>query len=124
MFFTFLESKYLKWKQNATTVAGGNGYGNQLNQLPSPLGISVDHNKNSLIADHDNDRIVRREWQAERGTIVAGGNGRGNRMDQLNGPIDVIIDKQNHSIIIAVRGNRRVIRWFDQSLEVVGVGVK
>ncbi|CAF1584003.1 unnamed protein product [Adineta ricciae] len=105
--------KYLKWKQQATTVAGGNG--NQFNQLSSPYGISVGQNKTIIIADYGNDRVVRWEWQAKKGTIVAGGKGRGNRTDQLHSPRDVIVAKDNQSIIIVDYSNRRVIRWFDQS---------
>ena len=113
--FSFLESKHNKWKQHATTVAGGNGRGKQLNQLSCPRGISIDHKRGILIADFANHRVVRWEWQAKEGTVVAGGNGKGNRRDQLNWPTDVIVDKENHSIIIADVGNRRVIRWFEQS---------
>ncbi|CAF4278143.1 unnamed protein product, partial [Adineta steineri] len=35
----------LKWKQNAITVAGGNGAGHNLNQLYDPHGIFIDKNK-------------------------------------------------------------------------------
>ena len=32
----------LKWKQNAITIAGGNGYSQQHNQLYRPCGIYID----------------------------------------------------------------------------------
>ena len=47
----FLEPKFNKWKQNAITVAGGNGEGQQLNQLNRPIGIFIDKKKNIFIAD-------------------------------------------------------------------------
>ncbi|CAF4268655.1 unnamed protein product, partial [Adineta steineri] len=50
-----------KWKQNAITIAGGIGYGEQLNQLRGPQGIFIDKNKNIFIADGENHRIV--EWK-------------------------------------------------------------
>ncbi|CAF0766971.1 unnamed protein product [Adineta steineri] len=108
-------SKFNKWKQNAITVAGGNGQGQDLNQLKISVGIFIDKNKNIFIADCDNHRIIEWKHNAKKGQIIAGGNGNGNRMDQLNHPQDVIVDQQNHSIIITDSLNRRVIRWMNQN---------
>jgi sugar lactone lactonase YvrE len=94
------------------TVAGGNGEGNQSNQLSGPRGIHVDDDDQRIyIADDLNDRIV--EWKsgAKMGQVVAGGNGVGDRMDQLNQPRDVIVDKKTDSLIICDIQNRRVVRW-------------
>ncbi|CAF1368059.1 unnamed protein product [Adineta steineri] len=112
-------SKFNKWKQNAITVAGGNGQGQELNQLYGPRGIFVDKNKNIFIADFFNHRIVEWKLNAKNGQTIAGGNGQGNRMNQLNFPIDVIVDQQNHSTIIADCGNRRVIRWVDEKQQIL-----
>ncbi|CAF0985232.1 unnamed protein product [Adineta steineri] len=109
----------LKWKQNAITVAGGNGQGQQLNQLNFPWGIFIDEKKNIFIADSTNHRIVEWKYNAKEGQVIAGGNGLGNQMDQLNHPSDVIVDEQNHSIIIADVGNRRVIRWMNQTQHIL-----
>ncbi|CAF0937182.1 unnamed protein product [Adineta steineri] len=108
-------SKFNKWKQNAITVAGGNGRGQELNQLYGPRGIFVDKNKNLFIADYWNHHIVEWKRNVKEGQIIAGGNGEGNRMDQLSYPTDVIVDQQNHSIIIADCGNRRVIRYLNEN---------
>ncbi|CAF0774706.1 unnamed protein product [Adineta steineri] len=108
-----------KWKQNAITVAGGNGQGQKLNRLRIPSGIFLDENKNIFIADYDNHRIVEWKCDAKEGQIIAGGNKEGNRMNQLSYPIDVIFDHQNHSIIIADRGNNRVIRWLNQKQQIL-----
>ncbi|CAF4434825.1 unnamed protein product, partial [Adineta steineri] len=107
-FHCFLEPKFNKWKQNAITVAGENGYGEQLNQCSYPEGIFIDEKKSIFIADGHNHRIVEWKCNAKEGQIIAGGNGQGNRLNQLNGPTDVIIDEQNHSTIIADHGNKRV----------------
>ncbi|CAF3798707.1 unnamed protein product, partial [Adineta steineri] len=57
-----------KWKQNAVTVAGGHGQGNQLNQLNLPFGIYVDNDDDSIyIADTENHRIVKWEFGADKG---------------------------------------------------------
>ncbi|CAF4166156.1 unnamed protein product, partial [Adineta steineri] len=90
-----------KWKQNAITVAGGNGKAQELSQLNSPRGIFIDEKKNIFIADHDNHHIVKWKCNAKEGQIIAGEIKEGNRMNQLNRPTDVIVDQQNHSIIIA-----------------------
>ncbi|CAF1445421.1 unnamed protein product [Adineta ricciae] len=101
-----------KWRQNGSTICGGNGEGEELNQLSDPGGIFIDKHRNIFIADWGNDRIVRWKRNENRGTVVAGGNGKGNRLNQLNYPTDVIFDEQNNSIIITDFGNRRVMRWF------------
>ncbi|CAF3952563.1 unnamed protein product [Adineta steineri] len=115
----FLESRLNKWKQNAITVAGGNGYGEGLNQLNDPYGIFIHKKKNIFIADTSNHRIVEWKCNGKQGQIIAGGNGTGDRMDQLNCPTDVVVDQQNHSIIIADLGNRRVIQWLNQKQQIL-----
>ncbi|CAF0839862.1 unnamed protein product [Adineta steineri] len=111
--------KFTKWKQYAITVAGGNGRGEELNQLKGLAGIFIDKNKNISIADYYNHRIVEWKYNAKQGQIIAGGNGQGNRMDQLNYPSNVIVDQQNHSIIIADVGNARVIQWMNQKQQIL-----
>ncbi|CAF1003832.1 unnamed protein product [Adineta steineri] len=114
------QPKLNKWKQNAITVAGGNGEGQELNQLNSPGGIFIDKSKNIFIADGWlNHRIVKWKYNANDGETIAGGNGKGNLMNQLNRPTDVIVDQQNHSIIIADWGNRRVIQWLNQNQQIL-----
>ncbi|CAF1061659.1 unnamed protein product [Adineta steineri] len=129
MFFSFCivgiypivenQSKFSKWKQNAITVAGGNGQGHKLNQLNGPQGIFIDKNKDMFIVDLDNRRIVEWKHNAKEGQIIAGGNEYGNRMNQLSYATDVIFDEQNHSIIIADFNNRRVIQWFNQTQQIL-----
>ena len=100
------------WKQNGLTVAGGHGYGNQLNQLNGPRGIYVDDDRQCFyVADSENHRIVKWEYGAEIGQVVAGGNGQGNSMNQLDRPINVIVDHKTDSLIVCDQGNVRVVRW-------------
>ncbi|CAF1197652.1 unnamed protein product [Adineta steineri] len=114
-----IEPKFDKWKQNAITVAGGNGQGQELNQLYDPGGVFIDQKKNIFIADFNNHRIVEWKYNAKEGLIIAGGNEQGNRMDQLDRPTDVIVDQQTHLIIIADWGNRRVIQWLNQKQQIL-----
>jgi sugar lactone lactonase YvrE len=100
-----------KWQKNGLTVAGGNGYGNGINQLSLPMGLYVDDDLTVYVADQSNHRIV--EWKsgATSGQVVAGGNGEGNGAHQFSNPRDVIVDKERDSLIICDYSNRRVVRW-------------
>ncbi|CAF1448999.1 unnamed protein product [Adineta steineri] len=100
-----------KWMRHGTTVAGGNGPGNENNQLSSPHSFYIDEDQTMYITDYSNHRIV--EWKrgATNGKVVAGGNGVGNHDYQLENPTSVIVDKVNDCFIISDFGNRRVVRW-------------
>ncbi|CAF1224513.1 unnamed protein product [Adineta steineri] len=111
--------KFKKWKQNAITVAGGNGEGQESNQFKCPYGIFIDEYKNIFIADYNIHHIVECKYNAKEGQIFVGENKQGNRMDQLNYPTDVIINQQNRSVIIADRWNRRVIQWVNQNQQIL-----
>ncbi|CAF1335856.1 unnamed protein product [Rotaria sp. Silwood1] len=100
-----------RWIQNGITVAGGNGRGNGLNQLTSPVGLYVDDDQTIYASDYEHHRIMEWKYGAISGQIVAGGNGVGNRNDQLNGPTDLIIDKKSDCLLICDSGNRRIVRW-------------
>jgi len=103
---------HLKWKQQATTIAGGNGLGNQLNQFDAPEGIYVDDQQQTIyVADLNNHRIIKWKFGEKYGEVVAGGNRGGNRIDQLNCPYNVISDRNKKSLIICDVGNERVVRW-------------
>ncbi|CAF1667614.1 unnamed protein product, partial [Adineta ricciae] len=105
-------SKLEKWEQNGSTICGGNGRGDKLNQLSYPIGIFIDKHQSLFIADSGNHRIVRWKRNENQGTVVAGGNGRGNSLNQLDRATDVIFDEENNSLIIADFANRRVMRRF------------
>ncbi|CAF0769653.1 unnamed protein product [Adineta steineri] len=104
-----------QFQQFGITAAGGNGKGRELSQLDWPHGIFINNKKSIYIADCWNHRIVKWKLNSNQGQIIAGGNGKGNQKNQLSHPRDIIFDKQNNSFIISDRGNRRVIRYFDNS---------
>jgi sugar lactone lactonase YvrE len=62
--------RIVAWKSGATAgqiVAGGNGKGNQMNQLNGPLDVIIDNERNNLIiCDRDNRRVVR--WPRHHGS--------------------------------------------------------
>ncbi|CAF1485607.1 unnamed protein product [Adineta steineri] len=103
-----------KWTRHGITIAGGNGHGNQLNQLFQPQCIYVDDDRQTIyIADCGNHRIVKWKLNSNTGQIIAGGNG--NQNNQLSRPTDIIFDKNNNSFIISDPSNYRVIRYFDKN---------
>ncbi|CAF1363270.1 unnamed protein product [Adineta steineri] len=111
--------KFSNWKQNAITVAGGNGPGEKLNQFYSPRGIFIDKNKNIFVVDFFNHRIVEWKHNSKKGQIITNTNKQGNKMNQLKQPTGVIVDQQNHLIIIADHGHRRVIQWLNQKQQIL-----
>ncbi len=100
-----------KWQQNGSTVAGGNGHGNGINQFTYPWGSYVDDDQTVYVTDQLNNRIM--EWKsgATSGKVVAGGNGQGSGAHQLTYPADVIVDKERDSLIICDYSNQRAVRW-------------
>ncbi|CAF1061508.1 unnamed protein product [Adineta steineri] len=110
-----IQTKKNQYQQFGITVAGGNGSGHELNQLYWPWGIFIDNDKSVYIADYQNNRIVKWKLNSNTGQIITGGNGKGNENNQLNEPRGVIFDKKNNSFIISDKGNKRVIRYFDQN---------
>ncbi|CAF1311067.1 unnamed protein product [Adineta steineri] len=104
-----------KFQQFGITVAGGNEYGHESNQLFNPWGICIDNDKSICIADAANHRVVKWKLNSNTGQIIAGGNGQGNQNNQLWSPMNIIFDKENNSFIISDFGNRRVMRYFDQN---------
>ena len=101
-----------KWIQNGVTVAGGNGKGKRLNQLPTPRNIYVnDDDQTIIVTDQMNHRVM--EWKigATSGRVVAGGRGQGDRSNQLTYPSATILHKGKDSLIISDYCNHRVLQW-------------
>jgi sugar lactone lactonase YvrE len=100
----------VRWSQHGITVAGGQGYGSDLQQLYYPHGLVVDDDGTVFIAEEGNHRIVAWKRGDIEGHIVAGGHGKGNGLHQLKQPTDIQIDATN-SLIICDCWNKRVVRW-------------
>ncbi|CAF0750116.1 unnamed protein product [Adineta steineri] len=120
------KNKIGRWKQGdkrGELVAGGNGLGNQLNQLNKPTNIFIDEDYSLYISDLHNHRVMKWKKDANEGIIVAGGNGKGNSPKQLYYPQGVIVDHLDH-IYVADGGNHRVMRWCegDEEGEIVAGG--
>ena len=114
-----VKNEVRQWKQgesHGTIVAGGNGEGNQLNQLNYPTFLFVDNDHTLYISDYDNNRVMKWIKDAKEGIVVAGGNGQGDRLTQLSHPQKVIVD-QFGQIYVADTSNHRVMRWCEGEKE-------
>ncbi len=101
---------------NGTIVAGGNGKGNQLNQLSWPTYIFVDRDHSVYVSDNKNHRVMKWMKDAKEGIVVAGGQGHGNSLTQLSYPQGVIVDHLGN-VYVADSHNQRIIRWSPGSKE-------
>ena len=114
--YTYSDGTYTR-----TTVAGGNGNGNALNQLQYPAGIHVDSAGNVYVADRANHRIVKWEPGSSEGLVVAGGNSNGSALNQLNNPYGVTVD-DSENVYVTDRSNSRIMKWASGSNEGVKIG--
>ncbi|CAF4153581.1 unnamed protein product [Adineta steineri] len=108
-----------RWKQGdekGKLVAGGNGRGDQLNQLNEPTYIFIDDDYSLYISDQNNHRVMKWKKDAKEGIIVAGGNGYGKSLNQLFHPNGVIVDDLGQ-IYVADCGNYRIMRWCEGNAE-------
>ncbi|GAB3499066.1 hypothetical protein GCM10027341_21570 [Spirosoma knui] len=98
---------------NGTTVAGGNGYGTNANQLTTPTGIYVGGG-NLYVADQANHRIQKfgpNSTSATSGSTVAGAtNSSGNALNRLAQPTGVYVDGSGY-LYVADMDNHRVLKF-------------
>jgi sugar lactone lactonase YvrE len=113
-----------RWKrrdQERTIVAGGNGEGDDFNQLNCPTFIFVDENYSLFVSDSHNARVMKWVKNAKEEIVVAGGNGKEDRLTQLSCPQGLIVDQWGQ-IYVADCENHRVMRWCKGSKEGTIVG--
>jgi len=111
-------------KGEGIIVAGGNGWGNKLNQLQRPTYIFIDGEETVYVSDFENHRVMKWLKGASEGIIVAGGHGRGNSLTQLNGPEGLIANEVG-DVYVVDSNNHRIMCWSLGSKEgrvVVGGG--
>ncbi|CAF0729220.1 unnamed protein product [Didymodactylos carnosus] len=93
-----------------TTVAGGNGKGDRLDQLNDPYYVFVDREHSVYVSDNKNHRVMKWVEGAKEAIVVAGDRGQGKGLAQLSHPLALVVD-QFGSIYVADTGNARIIRW-------------
>ena len=95
---------------SGTLVAGGKGQGNRLDQLSTPIYISVGLDQSVYVSDLQNDRVMKWANGAKEGIVVAGGQGPGSALTQVSRPKGVVVD-QLGTVYVTDRWNYRVTRW-------------
>ncbi|CAF1325080.1 unnamed protein product [Rotaria magnacalcarata] len=110
-------------EKNGTLVAGGNGSGNELNQLKFPTYLFVDRQQNVYVSDSTNNRVMKWNKGAKEVMVVAGGESEGSTLTQLSSPNGLFVDTLG-TLYVADTGNDRVMRWTqgDQKQGTVIVG--
>ena len=102
--------RYTIEDKNDIVVAGGNGQGNQLNQLNFPTYLFVDEEQAVYVSDNHNHRVMKWNKGAKEGIVVAGGQGYGSALTQLFYPQGFFVDTSG-TIYVADAWNDRVMRW-------------
>ncbi|CAF3275484.1 unnamed protein product, partial [Rotaria socialis] len=84
--------RYQLGEKNYTLVAGGNGKGNDTNQLNEPRYLAVDRQQNVYVSDKNNGRVMKWNKGAKEGIVVAGGQGERSALTQLYYPNGLFVD--------------------------------
>ncbi|CAF1478395.1 unnamed protein product [Adineta steineri] len=99
-----------EYNNEGIVVAGGNGEGDQLNQLNMPRFIFVDEDQSVYVSDFLNLRVMKWRKDEKEGKIVAGRNAQGGDLDKFSSPEGVVVDRLGQ-IYVTDMGNNRVMRW-------------
>jgi len=91
-------------------IAGGNGKGNDLNQLNLPSYMFVDEDYSVYIADYENYRVMKWTKDAREGIIIAQGILNTKSMWQLSIPQGLFVD-QLGTLYVSDFHNNRIVRW-------------
>ncbi|CAF0903667.1 unnamed protein product [Adineta steineri] len=111
--------KFIGGSGSPVVAAGGNGDGNELNQLANPYGVYYDYlyTHALYVTDTGNHRVMKfppDSTSATYGTVVAGDNGAGSGANQLHDPRSILIDSQG-TLYISEGYNNRVQRWLQNA---------
>ncbi|CAF0779367.1 unnamed protein product [Rotaria sordida] len=108
--------RYQIGESQGTVVAGGNGPGNQLDQLNCPRYVFVDRDRSVYVSDMINHRVMKWMEDAKQGIVVAGGQGQGNKLTQLSNPYGIVVD-QSSRVYIADYSNHRIMHWTPEATQ-------
>ena len=102
--------RWSKGEKEGRVVAGGNGRGNQLNQLNCPTYMFIDEEETVYISDEVNHRVMKWLKGASEGIVVAGGQGQGNSLNQFNYPNGLVVNEVG-DVYVADYWNNRIMCW-------------
>ena len=92
--------------QNVAGTFGAGGL--STSTLSAPNGVTLDNQKNMLIADTYGHRIMLWSPSATSGTVIIGTGDSGSGSTDLNYPMGVFFDKQQSTLYVADSGNNRI----------------
>ncbi|CAM3334601.1 thrombospondin type 3 repeat-containing protein [Aquirufa ecclesiirivi] len=102
-------------KNQVKIVAGGNGIGNNSNQLPYGGKMFIDDEKTIYVSDTRNQRVQKWTYGSTAGSTIAGGNiyggtPFGSRPDQFNGLGGIYVDSEKN-LYACDASNFRIQKW-------------
>ena len=98
--------RYTIGDKNGIVVAGGNGEGNQLNQLNCPTYLFVDEEQAVYVSDNNNHRVMKWNKGAKEGIVVAGGQGQRSALTQLSYPRGLFVDTSGAIYVVDAQNDR------------------
>ena len=98
--------RYTIGDKNGMVVAGGNGKGNQLNQLNCLTYLFVDEEQAVYVSDSNNHRLMKWNKGANQGIVVAGGQGHGSALRQLYHPAGLVVDTSSTIYVVDAWNDR------------------
>ena len=98
--------RYTIGEKNSIVVAGGNGQGNQLNQLNFPTYFFVDEEQAVYVSDYYNHRVIKWNKDAKEGIVVAGRREEESALTQLSHPHGLFFDRSGTIYVVDVRNDR------------------
>ena len=108
-----------RWKigeTNGIVVAGGNGKGNDRNQLNEPCFIFVDRYQSVYVSDYRNHRVMKWMKGAEEGILITDNQGQESSRSLLSHTQGIIVDHLG-AVYVADGDNHRIMRWFEEVKE-------
>ncbi|CAF4147646.1 unnamed protein product [Adineta steineri] len=106
--------------RQGTVVAGGNGQGNQFNQLNQPRYIFVDKDHSVYIADYMNNRVMKWKKNAVQGILIAPRQVSDKNPNSLVQPRGVIVDHMGNIYVSNAR-THQITRWSPGKIEATTV---
>lgn len=109
--------RYQIGNNSGILVAGGNGKGNNLNQLNNPSYLFVDEKQNIYVSDKGNNRVMKWNKGATKGIIIIDGHNMDLSRNALLIPRGLFVDGFGNVYVVDA-ANNRVIRWVNGTNEI------
>ena len=98
--------RYTIGDKNGMVVAGGNGQGNQLNELNWSTSLYVDEEQAVYVSDKNNHRVMKWNKGMNQGIVGAAGRGEGSALTQLYYPRGLFVDTSSTIYVADVQNDR------------------